>query len=64
MKMKFPGNSSAGASPSSMGGGEPEPVTTVLVGDEPTVPSPVPAPPAVAPGVVVGQVLPDVLRRR
>jgi len=41
-----------------MGGGEPEPATAVLGGDEPTVPSPVAAPPPVAPGAVIGQVLP------
>jgi uncharacterized protein YegL len=58
MKMKFPGNAVGGASPSSVGGGEAEPPTAALVGDEPTVPSPVAAPPPVAPGAVIGQVLP------
>ena len=59
MKMKFPGNADVGASPSSIGGGEPEPPTLALAGDEPTVPSPVAAPPAaVAAGAVIGQVLP------
>ncbi len=58
MKMKFPGSAAGGASPSSVGGGEPEPATATLVGDEPTVPSPVAAPPPVAPGAVIGQVLP------
>jgi uncharacterized protein YegL len=62
IKMKFPGNSdpaTPGASPSSIGGGEPDPPTLVSVGDEPTVPAPVAAPPAEArAGAVIGQVLP------
>jgi uncharacterized protein YegL len=61
MKMKFPGKldpPTLGASPPSVGGGEPDPPTVSLFSDEPTVPSPVAAPPAAAPGAVIGQVLP------
>jgi uncharacterized protein YegL len=61
MKMKFPGKldpPTLGASPSSVGGGEPDPPTVSLFSDEPAVPSPVAAPPAAAPGAVIGQVLP------
>jgi uncharacterized protein YegL len=68
MKIRFPVNAGEPGSPSSLGGGEPDPTDPTVVAAEPVIPAPVGAPaspepatvpPAPAPaGTVIGQVLP------